>query len=163
MYRILLLAVGALALSTDCYSDEAARKALAEELMGVMKVQESMEKSLEAMKQMIPMQIQQQGMTSTDVVQQEKMMTGMMQIMSEEINYDKIRDDIAAVYADVFTEEELTGISAFYRTSAGQKFIEKQPELMMRSMQISQKRLSSALPIIMKRIEEMKAQEADAQ
>lgn len=39
----------------------------------------------------------------------------------------------AALYLDLFTEEELAGIAAFYATDAGQAFVAATPELMQQS------------------------------
>ena len=59
---------------------------------------------------------------------------------------EELKVDIAAVYADVFTVEELRGIVAFYHSTLGKKMIERMPELMQRSMQITQGRMKSMMP-----------------
>ena len=59
---------------------------------------------------------------------------------------DKIK-----VYADTFTEEELKGLISFYKSPVGQKFIEKTPELMKRSMELSQKRMQPFIQNMVKK------------
>ncbi|MCH7927981.1 MAG: DUF2059 domain-containing protein [Candidatus Dadabacteria bacterium] len=60
-----------------------------------------------------------------------------------------------SIYAETFTEEELKGAIKFYKSPIGKKFIEKQPELMRKSMQISQKQMTTLMPKIQKLTEEM--------
>lgn len=49
-----------------------------------------------------------------------------------------LRKDVAEMYAEVFTEQELKDLTAFYKTSTGQKTIEKLPQVMQFSMQRAQ-------------------------
>ncbi|MEZ5522695.1 MAG: DUF2059 domain-containing protein [Dokdonella sp.] len=55
---------------------------------------------------------------------------------------EELKVDIAAVYADVFTVEELRGIVVKLSCTLGKKMIERMPELMQRSMQITQGRMN---------------------
>lgn len=48
-------------------------------------------------------------------------------------------EDVATVYAANFTAEELRQVTAFYRTPAGQKFLEKMPVIAQQSMAAGQK------------------------
>jgi uncharacterized protein len=47
-------------------------------------------------------------------------------------------DQIAAVYADKLTLEDLTAIIGFYKSPAGLKFIAAQPDIMRQSMTLGQ-------------------------
>jgi len=69
-------------------------------------------------------------------------------LMTEAMSWDNMKDEYTAIYTDVFTEEELTGLVSFYKSPIGQKFVAKQPELMQRSMQISQKLMAGLMPKI---------------
>ncbi len=55
------------------------------------------------------------------------------------ISYDAIKDEMIDVYVAEFTEDELKEISAFYRTPAGKKAIEKIPTLMQKGGEIGTK------------------------
>jgi len=52
--------------------------------------------------------------------------------------YTRMVDDIATVYANNFTVDELHAIEAFYRQPVGQKLLEKTPALAEQSKQVSQ-------------------------
>ncbi len=50
----------------------------------------------------------------------------------------ELLDQIAALYAERLTAEELQGIIAFYKSPVGAKFIKLQPELVQQSMALGQ-------------------------
>ena len=158
MKRITLFtAACAFALTATIHAD-ATRTAMAEELMGLMKIKQTMDKSFEAMKQMIPMQLQQMGIAPADAAKREGAMKLTMEIMAEEMSWDKIKGDMTAVYAEILNEEELKGLIEFYGSPVGQQFVDKQPQLVMRSMQVTQGRMMTVMPMIKTRVEELMAQ-----
>jgi uncharacterized protein len=57
--------------------------------------------------------------------------------MSARLN--EVLDQLAALYARIFTAEELREINAFYTAPTGQKFVQKQAPIMQESMAIGQK------------------------
>jgi hypothetical protein len=50
--------------------------------------------------------------------------------MNKHMGYENIRSDLAAMYAETFTEQELRQLTEFYKTPVGRKSINKMPELM---------------------------------
>jgi hypothetical protein len=48
----------------------------------------------------------------------------------------KAKPALAKVYTDIYTEEEIDGILAFYKSPAGKAFLQKMPEVMQRSMPV---------------------------
>jgi hypothetical protein len=67
---------------------------------------------------------------------------------------DAMKVDIASVYAEVFSEDELRATIAFYTSPLGHKLLERMPELMQKSMQISQDRMKDVMPEVQKLGEE---------
>src|ERR1035437_650897 len=63
----------------------------------------------------------------------------MMEMMAQELSWNKMKDDYIALYAETFTEDEMKGMIAFYKSPAGQAFTKKHPELSKRSMELSRK------------------------
>ncbi len=161
MRRILAATiVCAFALVTIVSAEEAEKRALAEELLDGMDMQQTIEKSFEMVKQMIPTQLKQMNVSenaSSDKFQDA--MQKMMDLIMKEISWEKLKDDYIAIYAETFTEEELSGLVTFYKSSIGRKLAEKQPELMKRSMQISQEQIMELMPKIQKLTQEMMEQE----
>jgi len=63
----------------------------------------------------------------------------------EAVYLTELRAQTAALQLDIFTEEELAGIAAFYATSAGEALITKTPILVQASQQIGQELGAAAL------------------
>ena len=57
---------------------------------------------------------------------------------------------ICQAYREMFSQEEIDGLIAFYRTPVGQSLVSKQPELMKRTMTIMQQCLAPMMQRIQK-------------
>jgi hypothetical protein len=153
----IICALCTFALVTKGRAEDTQRRALAEELLGLMDIQKNIEKSYEMVKQMVPAQLKQMGVSEETLRDKAKVeMQKMMDLIMNEMSWDKLKDDYISIYAETFTEEELEGVVEFYKSPIGRKFIEKQPELLRRSMQISQKQMGKLMPKIQKLTQEMK-------
>jgi hypothetical protein len=111
------------------------------------------------MKQMIPAQMEKMKQVTGDTnmpADVSGQMDKMMDMMAEEMSWNKMKADYITLYAETFTEQELKDTVAFYKSPTGQAFIRKQPELMKRSMEISQKVMIKIMPKIRAMTEELK-------
>lgn len=70
-------------------------------------------------------------------------------MFDEMMDIERMKVDIAAIYAETFSESEMRQILEFYHSPAGEKMIEKMPELMQKSMQISQDQVQTMQPKMM--------------
>jgi len=68
-----------------------------------------------------------------------------VQVMREEMTWDKLRPLYVQIYQESFTQEEIDGLIAFYESPAGVAFIEKMPVVMQKSMSIMQSRMAPML------------------
>lgn len=83
------------------------------------------------------------------------------QFMDEHFRYDEMEPDFIRMYTETFTEEEIRGLTAFYRTPVGQRAIETLPEISAASQRIVMQRLQSAMPELIRRMTEaMEEQES---
>ena len=62
-------------------------------------------------------------------------------------------DQMAVVYEQVFTEEELDGMLVFYKSPVGQSMVAKLPQVMSRSVQFSQTWAMGAFRDLPQRVE----------
>jgi hypothetical protein len=62
----------------------------------------------------------------------------MNKFMAKYLNWDLLKDQIASLYAQEFTEKELKDIVVFYNTPTGKKLIQKMPGLTQKGMQLGQ-------------------------
>ncbi len=133
------------------------RSAAAEELLKVMNVQDAIEKSFAMVKKMIPAQMEKMTQMAGETnmpANVSRQTDKMLDMISVEFSWDKIKADYIALYADTFTEQEIKDMIAFYKSPVGQALVKKQPELMKRSMEISQKVMMQIMPKIQAMAEE---------
>lgn len=71
------------------------------------------------------------------------------EFMDEHFRYEDLEPEFIRLYTDLYTEEELRGMTAFYRTPVGQRVIATSPELAVGSQRIAQERLQAVLPQLM--------------
>jgi hypothetical protein len=77
------------------------------------------------------------------------------EFMDEHFRYEEMEPDFIRMFADTYTEEEIRGLVAFYRTPLGQRMIETLPEITAASQRIVMERLQTALPELMQRMMEV--------
>lgn len=132
-----------------------------EELLLLMKVDENLAYTFAQLRPILLEQFQAMmdgDVTSEQVQIMEKYMGEMLDMMEEEMSWEKIKDDFIHVYMSVYTEEEIQELIKFYQTPVGQKTIEQTPVLMEQSMEISQKYLFATLPKLQSIAEKMEAE-----
>ncbi len=152
---------GVLALATMVQAEDVERRALAEQLLEGMHMQETIEESFAMVKQMMPAQMKQMGFSdAASSGQAQDAIQKTMDLVMSEMSWDKLKGDYISIYAETFTVEELKGLVRFYASPIGKKLIEKQPELMQRSMQISQKQMMALMPKIQELTQQLQQQES---
>ncbi len=64
-----------------------------------------------------------------------------MAFLEKYIGWKAIRDDLAQMYMETFSEDELKAMNAFYITPTGQKVITIIPQLVQQRNQLAMQRL----------------------
>lgn len=134
-------------------------RALVEELLNQVNMKETIEKTSGMLKQMVVAQIQKFQPPTDNPAAQARLtsfMENVMDLVTNEMSWDKVKEEYITLYAETFTEQELKDIIAFYKTPSGQALIKKQPEVMKRSMQLSQKMMGQLMPRIQAMTNELK-------
>lgn len=75
-----------------------------------------------------------------------KMMSDVMEFMTKELDLNDYVKKTAAIYDNLFTQDELKQMIAFYQSPAGQKMVQKTPEIMVQSMEIMQEQMMRIIP-----------------
>ncbi|MBK7929660.1 MAG: DUF2059 domain-containing protein [Bryobacterales bacterium] len=78
----------------------------------------------------------------------EEMQTKVFALISERMSWQKMKPVYVKLYAEVYTDEELDGMIAFFSSPAGRSMTAKSPILMQRSMQVVQSLMGEVLPEI---------------
>ncbi len=79
------------------------------------------------------------------------------------LNWDAIKNDLAQIYVEAFTTEELKGLIKFYKTPLGKKVAEKLPELTQKGYRMSlenvQKHQGELMEMLQKEMEKKEKQQ----
>ena len=121
-------------------AEENVNRKLAEELLTLTNTKGNIERMVESMKQMQISQIKKLALSTGNADKAQALTERIMDVVTKEMSWDNLKDDYIAIYADTFTEDELKGLIAFYEGPLGQKLISKTPDLMKRSIEVSQKK-----------------------
>lgn len=139
-------------------ADEASRLAKAEEFVRLSKLDEMIQHSMkQSMAQLRSGVLQQTfGLKPVPEVKEEltDLENRLEKLMFQIFAWDAIGPAFVKLYAEAFTDEELDGMVAFYRSPAGQAMARKSPELMNKVNEISQQRMLAAAPEFQKIVQE---------
>ncbi|WP_338845004.1 DUF2059 domain-containing protein [Massilia sp. W12] len=95
----------------------------------------------QTMENLIQTGLKGQAMSEEDKKKTDQFRSKFIQIMKEELSWEKLEPLYTKIYQDVFTQEEMESLVAFYKTPGGQALIEKMPLTMQKSMSVMQERL----------------------
>ena len=125
----------------------------AEEVFRVMRFDEMMAKMLESQKKAIgPMLEQSMSQAATRMKLSDEDKAAFLafqkkafdEVMSSVMG-PEMRADMAKIYSEVFTKEELGGLSAFYGTPAGQALVDKTPEVTAKTQAVMMPRMMQSM------------------
>jgi hypothetical protein len=148
----LILGVALLCCAPSVRADEATKAVKAEELIQLTQTDQMMKMMEPMMKGMMAQA--NQDMPAEQRAKVSAMQEKLMALMAERLN--KAKPALAKVYTDTYTEEELDGILAFYKSPAGKALIQKMPEVMQRVMPVMMQMMSDLQPEIKKMVEGLK-------
>ncbi len=115
-------------------ADEATRRAKVEEMLQITKAGPALQDQLKNLEERVNALAKQQFGQGTLTPEQTKLTDDYMKqvqaITTDEVGWTKLHPIIVQSYSESFTEPELDGIIAFYKTPAGQALIAKTPELL---------------------------------
>lgn len=83
-----------------------------------------------------------------------RMQKRIIDLLFNEMSWEKMKDQYISIYTSVFTEDELKDLLRFYRSRLGRKFTEKMPAVMEASIKISQAQMERIMPEMQKLIKE---------
>lgn len=159
--KIWMAAVMTVLCGTAAMAADAARTDLANELVKVMDLEGQMQRSMEMIKKQMPgniaMQQKAMGMTNEAAT---KMAADAYAKSFDAIfsgpEFKELQGQMATIYAEVFTEDELKGAIDFFQTPAGKAFVEKQPQVMERSLRLNQQFMMKVMPRLQQQMMEMR-------
>lgn len=149
--RIVFLA---LLVAMPVLAGEAERKKLSEELLLLMKFDRNVEQGFAAARQMQMAQLKSMTLSTFDADASAGIRAKTMDYLQANLSWEKLKDEYVAACAETFTEDELKGLIAFYRTPTGKALVEKTPQMMKNSSDIMARHMIEIAPKIQEIVRE---------
>ena len=158
----LIVAVVLASTAIWAHADDTGKTRNIEELLNLTDAPAMMESMYSQMELMLQDMGEQMGVAPGEQPIFDEYYSKMMQLMREELNWDKVKDPIKSIYGEHFTNTEIRDLINFYKTDTGRKTLEKLPVIMQESMAISQQALAKVLPQIQAMSQQLEADIAQA-
>ena len=131
-------------------ADEASKQVKVKELFAVMHMNHVLDPMLKGIQQEMQGMIQNAMGTKQMTPEQTKLtqtyMAQSMGIVNENLGWSSLEPDYTKLYASTYSESEIDGILAFYKSPAGQAMLAKSPQLSQGAMQIVRGRMTAFQP-----------------
>jgi len=129
-----------------------------ETLLTVMKTEAMLDSVYASMEQIMRQSMQQAAGGKPMTPEQRRVLDAVpgkfVTVMKSELTWEKLKPQFVQLYLETFDQEEIDGLLAFYRSAAGQAFINKMPTVMQKSMAIAQSQMQTLLPKMKAAIEQ---------
>jgi hypothetical protein len=125
----------------------------AQTVIDQMQFGKMLEKSLEGQQKAMAKMMEQAAGKSGGKVSPEDLMEFQKKVMStmlEAMNPEQMKSEMAQIYSETFTKEELASVAAFNSTAAGHAMIEKQPDIQQKLQELMMPRIMAAMPKVQK-------------
>lgn len=149
----------ALILTPLACADEAAKTVKIEQLLTLMNVAQQQKQMMAQMSQMVLAQVKEQiarqgNVSQDEMAKMEDRQKRLFALIGEKTSWENMKPVYLKAYADTFSEGEIDGIVAFYKTPAGKAMVDKQPLLNTKIMASLRAQMGELMP----RIEEIMKQ-----
>lgn len=157
MKKFLAVCVMTLMAASQVWADPTTQRQAAEELLVVMDVKGNVDRMLNDVISMHEAQFAAAGSKTDATVK-----NAFIDELKNALSWESVKEDYVKIYTDVFAEDEIRALVDFYKSPIGQKLVAKQPELMEKSMELSQKRFMETMPRLMSLMQEAMPEPEDA-
>jgi len=123
-----------------------------EELLSVMRVEKTMQAAMAQVKRLVPQMTAniaaQSKLPADAAAKTTAMQEKLFALVEQEMSWQNIKPEIAQIYGESLTPEEVKGITAFYKSPAGQAFLDKQPVIVGKTIAWKQRMMGGLMPKI---------------
>jgi len=145
-------------------ADEASKRAKAEQLFTLLHMDTMMDQLMAGVKKQVDQITQSMPGADQETPEQKKQIADfqqrVMNVVNNKLGWKALKPDFINLYASTYTEEELDGIIGFYKSPVGQKMLEKTPELMTKSTEITQQKMREVQPELNQMVQDFMKQMA---
>ncbi len=168
MKKLLLTLIAVSAISAHAAETPAKSKQV-EELLAITDASAMVETMYNQLEISLREMATQMGVNGAEQQVFDEYQAKMVQLMRSELNWEKIKDPIKAIYTEHFSEKQIKDMIAFYKTETGKQTLEKMPVIVQESMAVSQEAAAGIMPKMQEmarqlaaEIEQMRLKEGEA-
>jgi uncharacterized protein len=132
-------------------ADEATHKAAVQELLKVTRADQLLTQSLspiEAKQQELIAKLTEGKDPESAKAITDRVLKACNEVVISKLSWTSMETHYIGIYMQVFTEEEVRGMTAFYQSPLGQKVMDKTPALMAEIMQMTAQKTGDVMPEI---------------
>ena len=148
------------------HADSVSEAAKIHELLKLTKVERTLlqvqQQSLDQIKSNAFQQMFPVNLTPNQKAQVDSLADKVAAIMAKALNWSDLEPQYTKIYAEMFTEQQIDDLLAFYRSPTGQVIVEKTPLLIKESTAIVQQRMASVNPDLQALLKDFMAKAAKA-
>jgi hypothetical protein len=137
-------------------ADQISHRNAVEKLFILTKTSKMMDSVKIQTQKILYQQLRQQDIPEAKKPIYNKYMSKMIELITNTVNWDKIKSQMTDLYVSNFSENEINDMLTFYRSPTGKKFVEKMPVIVQKSMEIGQKQSRTMIPKLNMLLEQMK-------
>jgi hypothetical protein len=132
------------------HADDASHRAKAEQMLQLTHTDSMMKEQLanlqERINSMAKQQFSQGSLTPAQTSLTTTYLKQVQDLTDDEVGWEKLRPAVVQNYADTFTDADLDGIIAFYKSPAGNALLTKSPAISNKTMVMVQDKIKELQP-----------------
>ena len=146
---LLPLALLALVAIPAAHADDASKRTKITELLTILKVNQVPEQIISGANQQTEA-LGHREFGATETADQQKQVadlhTKVVTVLHSAVDWKVLQPEFITAYSNAYTEPEIDGILAFYKSPSGQALLNKGPEMGQKSSQIVQQHMAAVQP-----------------
>jgi len=142
----ILITVVTISVCSSAWADTEAHRQAAEQVLKLSNAHRMLEPMIRQMQQRQLKQLEGMNLPEEAYAITGKYILMMNDLLKAELAWDKMKDEYINLYTRVFSEKELGELIQFFKSSIGQKMVEKNPDLMHEVMLLGQNQLMKIMP-----------------
>ena len=123
-------------------ADDASKRVKLHEMFQLAHIDQTMTQAFQQQAQQLPKLMQSMFPGAKITPEQQKdvdaFMGKIMGMVQTEASWPKLEPQFTEIYATTYSESEIDGLIAFYKSPTGQEMVAKQPELLTKSQAVTQ-------------------------
>jgi hypothetical protein len=137
------------------HADDASKMAKIEEMLQLTHADRIVGQMLAQMQPAMAAQLKKMNLPEDSQAMAEEVQKKLMEWMAGKLSWEKLKPIYIKVYMDTFSEEEIAGVLEFYKTPAGQALLNKMPQLIQKTITLTQQMMGDMIPELNKMTEEI--------